>query len=218
MPPWGYLRPEFDHPPVEVRIAEDRFLVSRVGDSTELRELGIEPGDRVFGLMGRQPELYAAILGTLEAADIPALVRKRMAVIYPHLRDVRIDYAWGGTLAITMKRLPHLARVAPNVLSASGYSGHGVGNAVQAGKLLAEAVRGQSEGFDAFAALPTPRFPGGKLLRFPALVAAILVGVVAVVAFIQLSGGQSEAGLYFEIRRGTQPLNPRRWVTRRPGE
>jgi acetyl-CoA synthetase len=31
-----------------------------------LVELGIEPGDRVFGLMGRQPELYAAILGTLK--------------------------------------------------------------------------------------------------------------------------------------------------------
>ena len=39
-----------------------------------------------------------------------------------------------------------------------------------------------------------------------------------VIATVGDSGGQSEAGLYFEIRRGTQPLNPRRWVTRRPGE
>ena len=39
-----------------------------------------------------------------------------------------------------------------------------------------------------------------------------------VIATVGDSGGQSEAGLYFEVRRGTQPLNPRRWVTRRPGD
>lgn len=39
-----------------------------------------------------------------------------------------------------------------------------------------------------------------------------------VIATVGDSGGQAEAGLYFEIRRGTQPLNPRRWVTRRPGK
>ena len=39
-----------------------------------------------------------------------------------------------------------------------------------------------------------------------------------VIATVGDSGGQTETGLYFEIRRGTQPLNPRRWVTRRPGD
>jgi len=105
--------------------------------------------------------------------DIAATVRKPLSKIYPHLKDVKIDYAWGGTLAITMKRMPHIARIAPNILSASGYSGHGVGNAVQAGKLLAEALRGQSDGFDAYAALPCPRFPGGPALRFPLLTLAM---------------------------------------------
>jgi septal ring factor EnvC (AmiA/AmiB activator) len=38
-----------------------------------------------------------------------------------------------------------------------------------------------------------------------------------VIATVGDSGGQSQAGLYFEIRRGTQPVNPRQWVTRRPG-
>ena len=39
-----------------------------------------------------------------------------------------------------------------------------------------------------------------------------------VIATVGDSGGQAESGLYFEIRRGTQPLNPRRWVSRRPGD
>ena len=105
--------------------------------------------------------------------DIAAKVRKPMLEIFPHLKDVRLDYAWGGTLGITMKRLPFLARLAPNVLSASGYSGHGVGTAVHAGRLLAEAVRGQSLGFDAMAALPTPPFPGGASLQTPLLTLAM---------------------------------------------
>jgi septal ring factor EnvC (AmiA/AmiB activator) len=39
-----------------------------------------------------------------------------------------------------------------------------------------------------------------------------------VIATVGDSGGQTQASLYFEIRRGTQPVNPRQWVTRRPGQ
>lgn len=105
--------------------------------------------------------------------DIVAKVRKPMSDIFPHLRDVRIDYAWGGTLAITMKRLPHLARLAPNVLSASGYSGHGVGTATHAGQLMALAIAGEASGFDTMSRMPTPYFPGGGALRSPLLVLAM---------------------------------------------
>ena len=38
-----------------------------------------------------------------------------------------------------------------------------------------------------------------------------------VIATVGDSGGQSRAALYFELRQGTKPLNPRHWVTRRPG-
>lgn len=39
-----------------------------------------------------------------------------------------------------------------------------------------------------------------------------------VIATVGDSGGQNRSSLYFELRRGTQPLNPRQWVTRRPGQ
>ena len=106
-------------------------------------------------------------------ADIAATVRKPMTGIFPHLKDVKIDYAWGGTLAITMKRMPYLARLAPNVLTASGYSGHGVGTATHAGQLMALAVQGQAEGFDTMARVPAPRFPGGRRMRPPLLALAM---------------------------------------------
>jgi gamma-glutamylputrescine oxidase len=105
--------------------------------------------------------------------DIAATVHKPMTQIYPHLRDVRIDYAWGGTLAITMKRLPYLARVGKTVLSASGYSGHGVGTATHAGMLMARAIQGDSAGFDTMARIPTVPFPGGAAFRTPLLTLAM---------------------------------------------
>ncbi len=105
--------------------------------------------------------------------DIAATVRKPMTEIFPHLADVGIDYAWGGTLAITMKRLPYLARLAPNILNASGYSGHGLGTATHAGKLMADAIAGEAEGFDTMARIPTSPFPGGAGLRTPILALAM---------------------------------------------
>ena len=106
-------------------------------------------------------------------SDIAAKVRKPMTAIYPHLKDVRMDYAWGGTLAITIRRMPFLARLAPNILSASGYSGHGVGTATHAGKLMAMAIQGEAEGFDTMSRVPAPAFPGGPAFRNPLLVLAM---------------------------------------------
>ena len=105
--------------------------------------------------------------------DIASLVRPHLLSVYPQLRDVAITHAWGGTLAITMNRMPHFARPAPNCLSAGGYSGHGVALATLAGRLMADAVAGQSHGFDTMAAIPARSFPGGTMLRSPLLVAGM---------------------------------------------
>jgi gamma-glutamylputrescine oxidase len=106
-------------------------------------------------------------------SDLRAFVRRHMLKVYPKLGDVRIDHAWGGAVSITVTRLPYLRKVEPNVLVASGYSGQGVMLAPFAGKLLAEAVSGTLDRFDVFRDLPVPSFPGGRLLRWPALVAGM---------------------------------------------
>jgi murein hydrolase activator len=38
-----------------------------------------------------------------------------------------------------------------------------------------------------------------------------------VIATVGDSGGQQQSSVYFELRKGTKPVNPRHWVTRRPG-
>ncbi|MEM7303579.1 MAG: FAD-binding oxidoreductase [Pseudomonadota bacterium] len=106
--------------------------------------------------------------------DIAEFVRKPMLKVFPQLADTRIDFAWGGTLAITMNRMPYFARPHPNVWSISGYSGHGVAMATMAGKLVCEAISGQEERFDLMARVPSPKFPGGRLLRSPLLALGML--------------------------------------------
>ena len=107
-------------------------------------------------------------------SDIKSFVRKRMLPLYPQLADARIDYGWGGTLAVTMNRMPSFGRLEPDVFYALGFSGHGVQMATLAGKLIAEAVAGTAERFDVMARIPSPTFPGGTLLRWPGLVAGML--------------------------------------------
>ncbi len=102
--------------------------------------------------------------------DLKGFVRRRMLRVFPQLADVGIDHAWGGTLAITRARMPSFGRAAPELYYAQGYSGHGVGMASFAGKLVAEAIAGTAERFDVFARLPQPAWPGGTLLRWPLLV------------------------------------------------
>jgi gamma-glutamylputrescine oxidase len=107
-------------------------------------------------------------------ADIKSFVRKYMLQVYPGLESCAIDYGWGGTLAVTMNRMPHFGRVpGKNVYYAQGYSGHGVVLASFAGKLIADALAGDAERFDLLANVPIPTFPGGTLLRWPGLVAAM---------------------------------------------
>lgn len=98
--------------------------------------------------------------------DIAAFVRPFMAEVFPEIADAKIDYGWGGAVAVTMNRLPHIGRRG-NVFFAHGFSGHGALVTTLAGELIAEALAGTAERFDVLAGLPSQPFPGGKWLRRP---------------------------------------------------
>jgi len=142
----------------DVAASDSRFVVNYFRMSDDRRLL--------FG--GRESYGYRF------PSDIANFVRKAMLKIYPQLQNTAVEYGWGGTLAISRSRLPYVAQISPNVLTASGYSGHGIAMATYCGKLIAQTIEGQSRGFDAMAAIKSRRFPGGRLLREPLLVLAML--------------------------------------------
>jgi len=110
----------------------------------------------------------------LEPPHLAESMRRRLVRVFPEAANLKVDYAWGGYLDITMSRAPDFGRLAPNVFYLQGFSGHGMALTALAGKLAAEAVAGTAERFDVFARLPHRDFPGGPLLRRPSLVLAML--------------------------------------------
>ncbi len=101
-------------------------------------------------------------------------MQKRMRLVFPQLAGIKVEYSWGGFVDITMNRAPDFGRLAANVYYLQGFSGHGVALTGMAGKLAAEAIDGQAARLDLMARIPHHDFPGGKLLKTPALVLGML--------------------------------------------
>ncbi len=96
----------------------------------------------------------------------PRSIRKsifpRMIKIFPQLKDVRVEYEWGGKIGIVINRIPHIGRLDNNIFYAQGYSGHGVNVTHLAGQVVADAVAGTCERFDVFEKVKHYRIPGGQ--------------------------------------------------------
>ena len=121
---------------------------------------------------------------TTTPMNLAASMQRRMARTFPQLKDTKVEFAWGGFVDISMNRAPDFGRLADrlngaarrehaNVYYLQGFSGHGLALTGLAGKLVAEAIAGDAERFDTFARIRHRAFPGGRLLRTPALVAGM---------------------------------------------
>ncbi len=141
----------------DVAVADSRFVVNYYRLSADRRMLF--GGGETYGY--RFPR------------DIRAFVRRPMLSVFPQLADVALDYGWGGTLGITMKRLPDYAELGPNLYSLSGYSGSGVAMATKSGQIFADLLDGDDRDFRIMQGLPTLPFPGAGRWRQPLLIAAM---------------------------------------------
>jgi gamma-glutamylputrescine oxidase len=97
-------------------------------------------------------------------------IRRGMLDVFPQLEDLVVQHAWGGFVDITMNMAPHFGRLGGNIYFVQGFSGHGLALAGVAGRLVAEAVAGQAGRFDLLGRIRHLPFPGGTLMRTPALV------------------------------------------------
>jgi glycine/D-amino acid oxidase-like deaminating enzyme len=87
------------------------------------------------------------------------ILRRGMLDVYPQLRDVKVEYVWGGTLDFAFDRLPHAGQI-DGLYYALGYAGHGVAMATFLGAKMADVISGRSDS-NPFAGLPFPGAPLG---------------------------------------------------------
>jgi len=102
-------------------------------------------------------------------------VWRRMCKVFPVLKECKIEYSWGGTLAITINRLPNFGTLMNDkIIYAHGYSGHGLALSTLAGKLIAEKISGEPERFNFFKNIKHFTIPGGDYSRRPIYTSAII--------------------------------------------
>lgn len=141
----------------DVAVADSRFVVNYFRMSADHRLL--------FG--GGETYGYGF------PASIPDFVRRPLREVFPQLTDVKIDYGWGGTLGITMPRLPDFADLGGGIVSLSGFSGSGLAMGTMAGKIFADMLDGDDHDFRVMQRIPVPPFPGGGRWRQGILFAAM---------------------------------------------
>ena len=93
------------------------------------------------------------------------LLRKRMAKIFPELAQARTEFQWSGRIGISTNLNPQIGRLAPNIYYAQAYSGHGVASTHLSGRMIADAIAGQSDDFEMFASIRHQRVPNFELIH-----------------------------------------------------
>ena len=85
------------------------------------------------------------------AAGVAAELRAAMLDVYPQLKPLKTALAWSGLMAYARHRMPQLGQLQPGVWYITAFGGHGLNTTAIAGKILAEAILGQSDRISLFA-------------------------------------------------------------------
>jgi glycine/D-amino acid oxidase-like deaminating enzyme len=89
-------------------------------------------------------------------------MKRNIARVFPQLADVQMDYAWGGHIDITMRRMPDWGQRNGRVFWAQGFCGHGLVPTRVAAKVVSDKMLAKSDELDWFAPIVNPPFPGGE--------------------------------------------------------
>ncbi|QSP94997.1 FAD-binding oxidoreductase [Marinobacter salinisoli] len=109
-----------------------------------------------------------------DPASIVGALKPNMDKVFPYLKDIKVDYQWGGMIGIGANRMPQIGRLMENVYFAQAYSGHGINATHMAARVIAEHIEGESDRMLTFERIHHMRFPGGRRFRSPLLAVGML--------------------------------------------
>jgi glycine/D-amino acid oxidase-like deaminating enzyme len=93
-------------------------------------------------------------------AETRDFLAEQLLRVHPQLAGTRIDFAWGGNVALTIDRVPHAGRL-DGVWYATGCNGSGVATNTWLGARLAQALCGDAD-LPALSELPFPPVPASR--------------------------------------------------------
>jgi len=88
------------------------------------------------------------------------ILRREMTQVYPQLKNIKVDYVWGGTLDFAFDMMTHVGEL-DGLHYALGYAGHGVAMGTHLGKTVAEAMLNGNIKGHPFAKFDFPNAPLG---------------------------------------------------------
>lgn len=86
-----------------------------------------------------------------DPAGIARELRREMLTAYPQLAGLRTDLSWSGLMGYARHLMPQLGEMSPGVWHITAFGGHGLNTTAIAGKVLAEAMLGESDRIGLFA-------------------------------------------------------------------
>ena len=94
------------------------------------------------------------------------ILRREMIQVYPQLKDMKIEYVWGGTLDFAFDMMTHVGEQ-DGIYYSLGYAGHGVAMATYLGKTVADAMMNGNIKEHPFAQFDFPGAPLGLYNGYP---------------------------------------------------
>jgi glycine/D-amino acid oxidase-like deaminating enzyme len=113
----------------------------------------LTPDNRMlFG--GRAAFVPETISSTRDSAPV---LQQGMVKVFPQLRNIPVDYVWGGSLDFAIDSMPHTG-IIDGAYHSVGFAGHGVAFATHLGKLVAQNMLGKKV-VNPLEGLPFPTIP-----------------------------------------------------------
>ena len=113
--------------------------------------------------------LFGAATGYIDyiPSDLKEWNRKLMLEVFPYLKDVHIDLAWGGPMATSRNLFPQIGTLPgqDNVFFVQGYSGFGVTPSQIICKILAEGIMGGSDRYKLLSSISRSSIAGKDTCR-----------------------------------------------------
>ena len=84
-------------------------------------------------------------------AGVVSELRREMTGTYPQLAGLKTELAWSGLMSYARHLMPQIGEIEPGVWHCTAFGGHGLNTTAIGGKVVAEAILGQSDRYKLFA-------------------------------------------------------------------